>query len=190
MSFSTIYLRALARSIYGPCSQPVFALASLIILPSSSSLVGLPLRPPSLNSALSHECTTPTDAVPRAFIIRCSAKKAINPGRQMQLVKDWMRHAKGVCFRQQERRVRDWHADPQPERHHGQKTLAPVPSSNLRQYNRQPEGTEGNLRVVWGDRQASSPIRLPGPVQADAEGCRRFHHRCRRSSTLRHLPGH
>src|SRR5207248_1381786 len=61
------------------------------------------------------------------FIVRCSMKKAINPGQQVQLVKDWLRHAgdgDGILLpAQQERRVRRLECNPQPERHHGQRTL-------------------------------------------------------------------
>jgi hypothetical protein len=57
MGFSTICGSWLAVYMDRVPNQSL-TLASLIILPSSFSLVGLPLRPPSLSSALSHECTT------------------------------------------------------------------------------------------------------------------------------------
>lgn len=39
--------------------------------------------------------------MPAGFITRCSTKKVINPGKQVQLVKEWVSHTDGgheVCF--------------------------------------------------------------------------------------------
>jgi hypothetical protein len=47
-----------------------------------------------------HKCNC-ADEVPAGFITRCSTKKVINPGKQEQLVKEWMSHTDGgneVCF--------------------------------------------------------------------------------------------
>jgi hypothetical protein len=51
-------------------------------------------------SARTHRCHC-AGTVPRAFIDRCTAKKIVNPARQVQLVKDWILHAgegDAVCF--------------------------------------------------------------------------------------------
>ena len=47
-----------------------------------------------------HKCNC-ADEVPAGFITRCSTKKVINPGKQVQLVKEWVSHTDGgneVCF--------------------------------------------------------------------------------------------
>jgi hypothetical protein len=47
-----------------------------------------------------HACRC-AGAVPRAFLARCSARGALRPGQQVQLVKEWVRWTRvgqGVCF--------------------------------------------------------------------------------------------
>jgi hypothetical protein len=64
MAFSRPTLRVMARGIYGTLSptglRPCLPRRPplVVVLLSSSFVVGLPLRPPSLSSVLSHECTT------------------------------------------------------------------------------------------------------------------------------------